>query len=208
MPQVAFFVIPSAAVLASLGQVLAGGVFQTGAFTGGDARYVWGILAGSSIGLLAGTLARLYSSAWYALHDTRTPLRCAAVRLLLGTSLGWFASLRLPLLVGVEPYWGAAGLTAAGGLAGWVEFLLLRRALDRRIGPTRLPAGLTPRLWAAALVAAAAGWGVLLLLDGKAGPVLTAVAVVLGFGALYLGSTLVLGVPLARELARRVLRRP
>lgn len=208
MRQVAFFVVPSAVALATLGQVLAAGVFQTGAFSAADSRYVWGILAGSSVGLLAGTLARLYSSAWYALHDTRTPLRCAGVRLLLGAGLGYFAALHLPRLLGVEPFWGAAGLTAAGGIAGWAEFLLLRRALDRRIGLTRLPAGLTPRLWIAALAAAAAGWGVLLLLGDGAGPLVTAVLVVPVYGAMYLGCTLILAVPLATEFVRRLRKRP
>ena len=40
--------------------------------------YVWGILAGSAVGLLASTLGRLYSSTYYALRDTRTPLRYAS----------------------------------------------------------------------------------------------------------------------------------
>ena len=33
-----------------------------------------------------------------------------------------------------------AGLTASAGVAGWVEFALLRSALNRRIGVTGLPA--------------------------------------------------------------------
>ena len=77
MRQVAYFIVPSAVALAALGQVIAAAIFQTGVFTRADSRYVWAILAGSAVGLLASTLGRLYSSAWYALHDTRTPLRYA-----------------------------------------------------------------------------------------------------------------------------------
>ena len=33
--------------------------------------YVWAILAGSAIGLLASTWGRLYASTYYALQDTR-----------------------------------------------------------------------------------------------------------------------------------------
>ena len=77
--QIAFFVVPSAVAFLALGDVVAAALFQTGRFTYGDAVYVWGILAGSSIGLLATTLARLYSSTYYALRDTRTPLRYALV---------------------------------------------------------------------------------------------------------------------------------
>ena len=56
------------------GDVIAAALLQTGRFRRDDAVYVWGILAGSALGLLASTLGRLYSSTYYALHDTRTPL--------------------------------------------------------------------------------------------------------------------------------------
>ena len=93
--------------------------------------YVWGILAGSAVGLLASTMGRLYASTYYALHDTRTPLRFAVLRVALTIGLGYLFALPLPRALGVEPRWGAAGLTASAGIAGWVEFLLLRRALNR-----------------------------------------------------------------------------
>ncbi|NOT08619.1 MAG: murein biosynthesis integral membrane protein MurJ [Gemmatimonadales bacterium] len=205
MPRVAYFIVPSAVALAGLGHVLAGAVFQTGAFTASDARYVWGILAGSATGLLAGTLGRLYSSAWYALHDTRTPLKYAIVRVGITTVLGLLAALVLPGLLGLDEKWGTAGLTASAGVAGWVEFFLLRRGLDGRIGVTRLPPGLLPRLWGAALAGCAASWGVLLIVGDKVGPVLTAAMVLLPFGLVYLGGTVLLNVPLAREVTRRFL---
>lgn len=202
--QIAFFVVPSMLALAGLGHVIAGAVFQTGLFTREDARYVWGILAGSSIGLLAGTLGRLYASAWYALHDTRTPLRCAVIRVALTLGLGYLAALHLPGWLGIPARWGAVGLTASAGVAGWVEFLLLRRSLDRRVGPTRFPAGYVLKLWAPGLLAVGAGWGVLLLLGSRLGPIATAMAVLLPFGLVYLGGTLLLGVPLALRLAGRL----
>jgi putative peptidoglycan lipid II flippase len=204
MRQVAYFIVPSAVALAALGQVIAAAIFQTGVFTRTDSRYVWAILAGSAVGLLASTLGRLYSSAWYALHDTRTPLRYALIRVVLTTGLGYLAAIQLPPLLGLAPAWGAAGLTASAGVAGWVEFVLLRRGLDRRIGATRLPAGYVARLWAPALAAAAAGWGVLLGLQGRLGPIPTAVLVLAPFCAVYLLGTLLLGVPLARELTARL----
>ena len=77
----AFFVVPSAVAFAALGDVIAGVLLQTGRFTAADSRYVWAILAGSSIGLLATTMARLYSVAHYAVGDTKSPLRFALVRL-------------------------------------------------------------------------------------------------------------------------------
>ena len=207
MHQVAYFIVPSAVALAGLGQVIAGAVFQTGVFTRADARYVWVILAGSAVGLLASTLGRLYSSAWYALHDTRTPLRYALIRVGLTIVLGYFAAIHLPGLLGLPRALGAAGLTASAGVAGWVEFLLLRRGLDRRIGVTRLSAGFVARLWAPALAAAAGGWGVLLWLGGRLGPIPTAVVVLGLFGVVYLAGTSLLGVANARDLLNRAARR-
>ena len=99
--------------------------------------YVWGILAGSAVGLLASTMGRLYASTFYALHDTRTPLRFAVLRVALTIGLGYLFALPLPRALGVEARWGAAGLTASAGIAGWIEFLLLRRALNARIGADR-----------------------------------------------------------------------
>jgi putative peptidoglycan lipid II flippase len=86
-----------------------------------------------------------------------------------------------------------------------VEFVLLRRSLDRRIGRTRLPAGLAVRLWIAALAAGAIGWLVLWRLGSRFGPIATALAVLLPFGVVYLAGTLALRVPLAHRLIGRVL---
>src|SRR6202000_3333603 len=111
-------------------------LYQTGKFTHKDSVYVWGILAGSAVRLLASTLGRLYSSTYYALRDTRTPLRFAIVRVALTTALGDLCAFLVPRWTGLDPHWGATGLTVSAGIAGWVEFTLLRRSLNRRIGQT------------------------------------------------------------------------
>ena len=96
--------------------------------------FVWSVLAGSGVGLLASTSGRLYSSAFYALRDTRTPLNFAIIRVVLTVVLGYLFALPLPRLLGIDRHWGVAGLTLSAGIAGWVEFALLRRALQARIG--------------------------------------------------------------------------
>src|SRR5262249_27225435 len=149
----------SAVAFALLGDIVAAALFQTGRFTHDDARYVWGILAGSAVGLLASTLGRLYSSAFYALRDTRTPLRYAVLRVLLTTVLGVLFAIPLPKLLGIEPRWGAAGLTASAGIAGWVEFMLLRRGIGARIGRAGVGARFLAQLWGAAIIAALIAWG-------------------------------------------------
>ena len=143
--QIAFFVVPSAMAFLALGDVIAAALLQTGRFSHADAVYVWGILAGSAVGLLASTLGRLYSSTYYALRDTRTPLRYALVRVVLTTVPGYLFAIPLPRLARRVPRWGAAGSDGIGGIAGWVEMLLLRGGLNRRIGRTGLPVELQSR---------------------------------------------------------------
>ena len=200
---IAFFVVPSAVAFLTLGDVVAAALFQTGRFTYADAVYVWAILAGSSIGLLATTLARLYSSTYYALRDTRTPLRYALVHVAIATVLGYFAAIVLPPMLGVPAVWGTAGLTTAASVGGWVELLLLRRSLNQRIGRTGLPIALGVQLWSAALAAAAVAWGIKLLLP-DVHPILRACVILGPFGVVYLGLTFALGVTEARGVFGRL----
>src|ERR1700722_19313793 len=158
--QIAFFVIPSVAAFLVLGDVIVSAIYQSGKFTHADATYVWGILAGSTVGLLASTLGRLYSSTYYALRDTRTPLRYAVIRVVLTTILGYLAAIPLPHMLGIDQRWGVAGLTISAGISGWVEFLLLRHYLNRRIGKTGLPLGFSSTIWSIAAAAAGIAWGV------------------------------------------------
>ena len=109
--RIAFFIVPSSMAFLALGDVIAAVLYQTGQFKHDAAIYVWGILAGSTVGLLASTLGRLYSSTYYALHDTRTPLRYAILRVALTTVLGYLCAIPLPPALGIDPKWGVAGLT-------------------------------------------------------------------------------------------------
>jgi putative peptidoglycan lipid II flippase len=203
--RIAFYIVPSSMAFLALGDVIAAVLYQTGKFTSADSVYVWGILAGSSVGLLASTLGRLYSSTFYALHDTRTPLRFAITRVLFASLLGYFCALHLPTLIGYEARWGVAGLTVSSGIAGWVEFLLLRRSLNRRIGRTGLSAPFVVKLWLAAGIAAAAGWG-LRVLVGQLHPMPMAIVVLGGYGVTYFAITGLSGIKESRVVMMKVLR--
>ena len=183
--RIAFFVIPSVVAFVALGDLIAGAIYQRRRFTHDDAIFVWGILAGSGVGLLASAQGRLYFSAFYALKDTRTPLTFAVIRVALTTVLGYLAAFHLPALIGIDAKWGAAGLTASAGVSGWIEFLLLRRSLGRRIGSDPIGAAYLARLWAAAIVSAGVAW-IVKLQFAHFRPEVNAAAVLLPYGLFYL----------------------
>jgi putative peptidoglycan lipid II flippase len=205
LQRIAFYIVPSAMAMLALGDIITATLYQTGEFRHDATIYVWGILAGSTLGLLASTLGRLYASTYYALHDTRTPLRYAIVRVTLTGLLGYIFAIPLPPLIGLDPKWGAAGLTASAGLAGWVEFALLRRSLNRRIGRTGLRFQYVARLWIAAVLAAAIGWAIKIAI-GARHPLFVASLVLVPYGLTYFGITFVLKVAASRLLIKQVLR--
>lgn len=223
LDRIAYFIVPSVVALFALGDLIVVLLYQGGRFQRGNTIWVWEILIGSTVGLLASTSGRLYSSTFYAMRDTKTPLRYAIVRVILTTVLGYLFALVLPPMLGLDPKLGAAGLTASAGLAGWVEFFLLRREMDRRIGRTRLVASRMGRLWGAAIVAAMIPWAYKVYMSWGA-PILSAhetavqskllaLLLLAAYGLAYLAFTAAFGIPEAknvidrgRRLAKLVLR--
>jgi putative peptidoglycan lipid II flippase len=205
LERIAFFIIPSVVAFLALGDVLSMILYESGRFTRQDSIWVWQVLAGSTLGLLGSTWGRLYSSTFYALRDTRTPLNFAIVRVLLTSVLGYLAALQLPDLLGIDRRYGVVALTATSGIAAWVEFSLLRRSMARRIGPTSAHASFTLKLWLAAAVAAGVAWGVKLGLS--AAPAFpSAIVVVTAYGIAYLVLTSLMGVKEATAMTSRIRR--
>jgi putative peptidoglycan lipid II flippase len=211
LQQIAWFVVPSAVAFVVLGDVVVAAIYRTGHFRAGDVIYVWSALAGSGVGLLAGTSGRLYSSAFYALRNTRTPLNFAVVRVTLTLALGYLFSKPLPRLLGIDPRWGVAGLTLSAGLAAWMEYFLLRRAMHQRIGVVDYPASRVIRLWLGAFAAAALCYLLHRQLpihgSGARAAILTAAAILIPYGALYVAFTVLMRVPIPGSLLRRFKRR-
>lgn len=203
--QIAFFVIPSALGFLLLGDTIIRALFQSGRFTPLDARFAWGILAAASLGLLATTQARLYSSSFYALHDTRTPLRISLVRVTLAAGLGATLAFSVPRMTGIAPQWGAAMLALASSVAGWVELALLRRGMNRRIGETGLGRRYTLSLMAAAAAAGAVGLAVKPYVADM-NRFLTATVAIGSFAAAYFAAASLLRVPEINAVLRRLRR--
>jgi peptidoglycan biosynthesis protein MviN/MurJ (putative lipid II flippase) len=111
-----------------------------------------------------------------------------------------------PRALGLEASWGAPGLALAGSFAGWIEFALLRRTLNSRIGAARVDRQFLRRLWLATGLAALFSWGLLSLI-ADLHPLIVA-AIVLGCYLLsYLSITLTYEIPEAQRLVARVWRR-
>jgi putative peptidoglycan lipid II flippase len=201
--RIAFFIVPSAMALLAFGDVMTAALYQSGEFRKEVSIYVWAILAGSTIGLLATTLGRLYASSYYAMHNTRTPLLFATIRVALTILLGYGFALRIPPVIGLNPKWGAVGLTTSAGIAGWIEFVLPRRTLNKLIGKTGLPLGYLLKLWLAAGTAATLGW-VIKLNIGTHHPIIIAIVVLVPYGLVYFASTAVLSVPELQAVVRPI----
>lgn len=226
--RVAFLVIPSAVAFVLLGDVVAGALFQTGAFDAGDSRYTWYLLMGSAIGLLSSTLGRLYASVFYAMHDTWTPLWTSLTRVLSGTAMAAALALGLAPRLGLHDAMSAVGVTAGSGLAATLEFQLLRRALRSKWGIT-LPPGSAPlsKLWLCAGTAGLLALGLKALLARRFGvdsnvlnelfgrllgpprlnPIATAAGVLGLYGLAYFGLTAWAGIEEAKAVLSRLSRR-
>jgi len=201
LDRLTFFVVPSAVAFAAVGDIVAGVILQHGRFRAEDTRIVWGMLAGSAIGLVASTQSRLYSVAHYAIGDTKTPLRFALVRIAFVTALGFLFALYLPEWLGVPPMWGAAGLTASAGIAGWIEFVLLRHSLNGRVGHTGIAASRMAVLWGAAAAGAAVGLAIKLAVPWT-DPLARGALILPAFGVTYLACTALFGIDVRHQLFR------
>jgi hypothetical protein len=73
--------------------------------------------------------------------------------------------------------------------------LMLRGALNRRIGRTGLPVGYVAKLWAAAAVAAGVAWWVKIAASASLHPVILAGLVIGPYLAVYLGTAALLRIP-------------
>jgi putative peptidoglycan lipid II flippase len=202
--RIAFFIIPSVCAFLFLGDVIIAAVFQSGAFKHEQTIYVWMVLIGSTFGLLASTLGRLYSSTFYSLKDTRTPLKFAILRVVLTTILGFAFALYLPKLLHIDISYGTAGLTASAGLAGWVEFYFLRRSLNNIIGKTGLEIKYQALLWTAAILSALISYFLKKLFPF--GHILQAIIIIGIYGSAYFTITYIFKIEESKTTIDKILK--
>lgn len=195
--RLAFFIIPSAFALAALGAWMVAAVFETGQFGPNDTEVVAGVLAAYAIGLPAQASVKLLASGHYALGDTRTPVRVAAVSVALAAGLGWV----------LMRYFGPAGIALGSSFGAYLNVALNLGALERRLGTVLGAAERRAVLSTimAALAGTVAGIGAARAAAG--GPWGTTLASVTAFGVVFGGVGLLLKHPDAGAVLDRLRRR-
>jgi len=117
-----FIALPATAGFMVLGEQIIKVLFEHGRFTRQDTLATASALVYYSLGIAAYGAYEMLSRAFYALQDTKTPLKVGVATLGVGTLLN--------LLLG--PLWGVKGLALAYSLAGWFNVSLLFYLLRRR----------------------------------------------------------------------------
>ena len=113
--------LAAAAGLAMLAYEVITVLFVRGAFTASDADMTSLALMAFAAGLPAYILIKLTSSAFYARHNTATPVKTALVSI----------ALNIALMLALMPSYGHVGLAVASSLAGWCHLLLQLYFLHR-----------------------------------------------------------------------------
>jgi putative peptidoglycan lipid II flippase len=179
--RIAYFVVPSAFAFVTVGPAIIGALFQTGRFDADDTMLVGGVLAAYGIGLLGQATVKLFASGFYALRDTKTPVRIAIFSLVISGLLSWVFMRR----------YGPAGIALGSSIGGSLSTVLHLRDLDRRIGTVLQRAdwrALGVAVVAAGAAAALAFGGQQLVPDWR--PVPLGIAVLGIFGVAYGALTL------------------
>jgi putative peptidoglycan lipid II flippase len=204
---VSFLSIPATMGLLVLGQPLVGLLFERGAFdTTSTADVVWA-LAFFALGLVGHSGLEVIARAFYALHDTFTPVWVGGLAMVLNLVL----SLTLP---GAFEAWGwiaHGGLALANSIATLLEtaalLLLIRGRLDGIEGRRTLTGFAKSGLAALVMGAALLGWRTLLpdapLLLVGAGGIALGMAVYLGAALLLRAEELQIVVDMIRSRRKR-----
>jgi len=125
-----FTILPASIGLIILGRPIIELLFERGAFNPESTLLTYWALIFYSVGLLAYAGTKIFASAFYALQDTRTPVKIATLSMIVNTVLN--------LLVVFHPYLKIklhiGGLALATAISSFLNMILLVIALRRRIG--------------------------------------------------------------------------
>lgn len=195
--RVTFFVVPSAVALALLGPPIVGMLFQTGQFRAEDTRIVATVLAAYAVGLPAQASVKLLASAFYAMGDTRSPVKAAAISMLLSAALAGL----------LMQWYGPVGIALGASMAAYVNVILHFQGLTARLGSLWGPhtSATVLAVIGGSVLASGSGAGLAWLLSSRP-PWMGAIVAVSGFGLVYVMGAALFGHPDAQALLRRFAR--
>ncbi len=128
---VSFLALPSSVGLIVLARPVVDVLFERGGFTAQDTIYTAWALVAYSLGLLAYSCNKVYVPTFYALDDTRTPVRITLVTVLVNLGAN------LVLLVLLPAEYRFVGLAAGTSISVTLSNWLLASRLRRRLGDFR-----------------------------------------------------------------------
>jgi putative peptidoglycan lipid II flippase len=179
--------LPATMGLLVLGRPLVGLLFERGAFEATSTDAVTWALAFYALGLVGHAGLEIIARAFYALHDTLTPVWIGGLAMGLNVAL----SLTLPGVFGLGGWPPHAGLALANSVATLLELMgllvLIRQRTNGLEGRRVLAACVKSGLAALAMGAALLGWQAALPDAG---------ALVVGGGGVALGAVVYVGVAL------------
>ena len=120
--------LPAAVGLAVAAEPIISVLFERGAFTAEDTPATAMALIAFSLGLPAFVLIKVFQPAFFAREDTATPMRFAAVNLVVNV----IGSLALFYAFQAAGYLPHVGIALATSIAGWVNALMLWASLAKR----------------------------------------------------------------------------
>jgi len=157
---------PLAVCYAVLAQPISITLFERGAFGRGDSRQTSIVLLVAAVALVPFAVSQLFTFAFYAMPDTKTPalINIPVVALRVAVQVALFAAFSASFTAAGLMLGNAVSYVAAVLLSGWYLRSRVGRIGLRRIAVT------TGKVLVAAAGAALAGLGVLALLPGGADP--------------------------------------
>lgn len=153
--------LPAAAAMIAMPGFLVEGLFQRGEFDDGAALGTALAVEAFAFGLPAFVLIKVLSPAFFAREDTKTPMKFAAISMIVNVVLG------VGLFYGIRSLgpefvpFGHVGLAAATSMAGWINAILLAVTIARRGGlqlDQRLRSRIPRMLIAVGVMAVFVGW--------------------------------------------------
>ncbi|MGD8598026.1 MAG: murein biosynthesis integral membrane protein MurJ [Anaerolineae bacterium] len=189
---VLYLSVPAAAGLILLRVPLVQTIFERGAFTETSTQMVAWALALFALGLPAHSLVELIVRAFYAMHDTKTPVVIGVAAMVLNVIL----SLALIALFEAAGWMAHGGLALSNSLATMVEMVILWAVIQRRLDGLE-GQRVARSLVRIALASVAMGAGVALtsyLLRGTSAWIVAGLSIAVGL-AVYGGMSLALRAP-------------